>query len=78
MQLGKEWHAVAILRDITKRKRAEENVLRMARFVLSTGLANRSVCVEAFQHAIARTRRGQKGFAVLYPISIISRMSTTP
>ena len=30
MQLGKEWHAVAILRDITKRKRAEQNVLRMA------------------------------------------------
>src|SRR4029077_18000704 len=64
--LGAEWHAVAILRDITERKRIEVEMTRMARHDILTGLANRRVFVEALEAAIALTHRGGLGFAVLY------------
>ena len=66
MKLDTEWHAVAIVRDITERKRSEAKIIRMARYDPLTELANRGVFVEELQHAIARARRGGKTFAVLY------------
>jgi diguanylate cyclase (GGDEF)-like protein/PAS domain S-box-containing protein len=60
--LGRAW----FFRDITERKRVEALALRMARYDVLTGLANRAVFVEALQHAIATAKRGEKGFAVLY------------
>jgi diguanylate cyclase (GGDEF)-like protein/PAS domain S-box-containing protein len=59
--LGRVW----FFRDITDRKQAEADALRMARHDALTGLANRSVFVEALEQAIARSLRGEKGFAVL-------------
>ena len=53
-------------RDITNRKRTEEQIARMARYDSLTGLANRRVFVEALEQAIARARRGFTSFAVLY------------
>lgn len=66
VRLADVWHAVAVLRDISERKRSEEQISRMARSDLLTGLANRSVFVEALRREIARTRRGGTNFAVLY------------
>jgi len=60
--LGRAW----FFRDITERKRVEALALRMARYDVLTGLANRAVFVEALKHAIATTKRGEKSFAVLY------------
>jgi diguanylate cyclase (GGDEF)-like protein/PAS domain S-box-containing protein len=60
--LGRAW----FFRDITERKRVEALALRMARYDVLTGLANRAVFVEALQHAIAAAKRGEKGFAILY------------
>jgi diguanylate cyclase (GGDEF)-like protein/PAS domain S-box-containing protein len=60
--LGRAW----FFRDITERKRVEALALRMARYDVLTGLANRAVFVEALQHAIATAKRGEKSFAVLY------------
>ena len=59
---GRVW----FFRDITERKRTEALALRMARYDVLTGLANRAVFVEALQHAIATAKRGEKSFAVLY------------
>ena len=53
-------------RDITNRKRAEEQIARMARYDSLTGLPNRRVFVEDLEQAIARARRGVTSFAVLY------------
>jgi diguanylate cyclase (GGDEF)-like protein/PAS domain S-box-containing protein len=64
--LGGEWHAVATIRDITERKRIVEQIRHTARHDNLTGLANRSVFVEALQQAIARAQRGGEKFAVLY------------
>ena len=66
MLLGSSRHAVAILRDITERKRIEAEITRIARHDILTGLANRGVFVETLEATIALARRGGMGFAVLY------------
>jgi diguanylate cyclase (GGDEF)-like protein/PAS domain S-box-containing protein len=60
--LGRVWY----FRDITSRKKAESLALRMARYDVLTGLANRSVFVEAIAQAIVQAQRGGRGFAVIY------------
>jgi diguanylate cyclase (GGDEF)-like protein/PAS domain S-box-containing protein len=65
-RVGNEWQSIVILRDITKSKQTAAYALRMARFDELTGLANRSVFVDALEHAIATAKRGGLGFAVLY------------
>ena len=66
MHLGADLHAVAILRDITERKRSEAEITHMARHDFLTGLANRSVFVEALEAAGASAHRTGAVFAVLY------------
>ena len=66
MRLGAEWHAVAMLRDISQRKLLEEELVRMARHDVLTGLPNRAVFVEALELAIAQAGRNGKTFALLY------------
>jgi diguanylate cyclase (GGDEF)-like protein/PAS domain S-box-containing protein len=60
--LGRVW----FFRDITERKCAEAQILQAARYDGLTGLANRTVFMEAVQGAMARARRDGKAFAVLY------------
>lgn len=66
MHLGEQWHAVAMLRDITDRKQADERIRMMARRDFLTGLSNRAEFVERLQKEIARADRNQTGFAILY------------
>ena len=66
IQQGTEWNAVAILRDVTERKRTEEAMARMARHDILTGLVNRGVFVEVLQEVVALERRSGKKFALLY------------
>jgi diguanylate cyclase (GGDEF)-like protein/PAS domain S-box-containing protein len=60
--LGRIW----FFRDITEAKQLAARAIRMAHFDVLTGLANRSVFVEALQRAVAKVKRGEKGFAVIY------------
>jgi diguanylate cyclase (GGDEF)-like protein/PAS domain S-box-containing protein len=64
--IGKRFFILSILRDISERKRAVEQITRMAHYDFLTGLANRSVFVDALQQEIARSRRSAANFAVLY------------
>jgi diguanylate cyclase (GGDEF)-like protein len=57
---------IFFFRDISARRAAETRVARMAREDGLTGLANRSVFVDAVRSAMARSARGAKGFALLY------------
>jgi diguanylate cyclase (GGDEF)-like protein/PAS domain S-box-containing protein len=60
--LGRVW----FFRDVTERKLAEAQILRLARSDALTGLANRLVFMEEVQNAIAGVKRGDMPFAVLY------------
>ena len=53
-------------RDITEQKLTEENIRRLARFDPLTGLANRTSLFEHVEHAIARSRRHPRPFALLF------------
>ncbi len=58
--------ASTIIYDISERKRAEEQVWQMANYDFLTKLANRGVFVETLGQAIARARRSNRSFGVLY------------
>jgi diguanylate cyclase (GGDEF)-like protein/PAS domain S-box-containing protein len=52
--------------DITERRRVGDHISYMARHDFLTGLPNRAVFVEELEHVIARARRDNKSFAILY------------
>ena len=60
--LGRAW----FFRDVTERREAEALAIRTAHFDVLTGLANRSVFVEAMNVAVERVKRGGQSFAVMY------------
>jgi diguanylate cyclase (GGDEF)-like protein/PAS domain S-box-containing protein len=60
--LGWVWY----VRDVTERKRAEADIRHRARHDGLTGLPNRAVFKDAITRALARRRRGDRPFAVLY------------
>ena len=61
------WHyALAIIRDVTERKRLEERLAYLAYHDELTGLANRASFLERLEGAIARADREGTGVAVLY------------
>ena len=64
--IGTEHLALAVVRDVTDRRQANERIAQLAHYDLLTGLANRRVFVEALDQSIARAGRGGKSFAVLY------------
>jgi diguanylate cyclase (GGDEF)-like protein/PAS domain S-box-containing protein len=55
-----------ILIDITERKAAEEQISRLARTDVLTGLANRATFMERLRQMFAAAKRGAPAFAVLY------------
>jgi diguanylate cyclase (GGDEF)-like protein/PAS domain S-box-containing protein len=57
---------LATARDISERKRAQQQVEHSAQHDELTDLANRMMFLKAIQLAIARVRRGAQGFAILY------------
>ena len=59
-------YALAIIRDVTERKRLEERLAHLAYHDGLTGLANRAAFLERLEGAIARGDREGSGVAVLY------------
>ncbi len=56
----------ASVRDITERKRADQQIARMAHYDNLTGLVNRLVFVKTLERRIAQAQRDGDSFAVLY------------
>ena len=57
---------VAVARDITERKEAEQRLLKLAHFDTLTGLPNRSQFYDSLTHALAQAQEHQWSVAVLF------------
>lgn len=64
--VGTERLFLGIVRDISERKRAHEDLLRVANYDLLTGLPNRMLFHERLGHAIDRSERNDSLIALLY------------
>ncbi len=58
---------VAIVRDISERKKVEEQIRKMAHFDQLTGLANRNLLYDRIRLALAHSKRYKKPLALLFP-----------
>ena len=56
---------LSVVRDITERKSAQQQIADLARFDVLTGLPNRRMFLEAMGQATTRAHRGVQSFAVL-------------
>nr|WP_269106624.1 EAL domain-containing protein [Massilia sp. TS11] len=66
LRSGQGWILVAVARDITERKEAEQRLLKLAHFDTLTGLPNRSQFYEALNRAIEQAREHGWALAVLF------------
>ncbi|MCE3263167.1 MAG: hypothetical protein K0R43_2246 [Pseudoduganella sp.] len=64
--VGVEGGVVAIVRDISERKRAEERIYHMAHHDTLTGLPNRSLICDRLQQAIAHAERNAESVLVAF------------
>jgi len=65
MYIGDEVSFIAVIRDITERKAAEEEIRRLALTDSLTGLANRNAFNSRFDEAIAQSKRRDTHLALL-------------
>lgn len=63
---GDDWLLVATMRDITERKRAEEELTRRATHDTLTGLPNRALIRERLTNALQRSKRTGLSVALLF------------
>ncbi len=64
--LGSRSHFVAVVNDITDKKRAEQELRYLANYDTLTGLPNRALLSERLGRAIVRARRQETRVAVLF------------
>ena len=64
--LGARSHYVAVVNDVTDKKRAEQELRYLANYDTLTGLPNRSLLAERLARAVVRARRQETRVAVLF------------
>jgi diguanylate cyclase (GGDEF)-like protein/PAS domain S-box-containing protein len=63
---GKPIRIVAVLRDVTERRRLQERLERLAHYDPLTALPNRALFFDRLESAVARARREERRFALLF------------
>ncbi|MGK5073577.1 EAL domain-containing protein [Janthinobacterium sp. ZB1P44] len=66
LRSGQSWILVAVARDITERKDAEQRLMKLAHFDTLTGLPNRSQFFASLTHSLAQAAEHQWAVAVLF------------
>lgn len=66
LELGEEVHLIHLFHDISERKRAGEELARLALYDSLTDLPNRSLFRDRLAHALERARRESRHVAVLF------------
>jgi diguanylate cyclase (GGDEF)-like protein/PAS domain S-box-containing protein len=66
LQHGEQMSFTGIVRDITERKRIDEQIRTMAHFDAVTSLPNRNLLSDRLEEAIKRSHRGHHKIALLY------------
>jgi len=66
LRSGENWILVAVARDITERKEAEQRLLKLAHFDTLTGLPNRSQFYDSLTHSLNQAREHKWSLAVLF------------
>lgn len=59
-------NAIVTLRDITEKKRIEENIKHLAQYDQLTKLPNRALCNDRLQHAIERAHRNKNKIGLMF------------
>jgi len=66
LRSGQSWILVAVARDITERKDAEQRLMKLAHFDTLTGLPNRSQFYASLTHSLSQAAEHQWAVAVLF------------
>ncbi|GAB2877265.1 hypothetical protein GCM10027277_53180 [Pseudoduganella ginsengisoli] len=66
LRSGQNWILVAVARDITERKEAEQRLLKLAHFDTLTGLPNRSQFYDSLSHSLHQAAEHKWALAVLF------------
>jgi diguanylate cyclase (GGDEF)-like protein/PAS domain S-box-containing protein len=66
LRSGQNWILVAVARDITERKEAEQRLLKLAHFDTLTGLPNRSQFYDSLTHSLQQAAEHKWALAVLF------------
>ncbi|RZT11332.1 PAS domain S-box-containing protein/diguanylate cyclase (GGDEF) domain-containing protein [Duganella sp. CF402] len=66
LRSGASWILVAVARDITERKEAEQRLLKLAHFDTLTGLPNRSQFYDSLTHSLRQADEHKWSLAVLF------------
>nr|WP_315397943.1 EAL domain-containing protein [uncultured Duganella sp.] len=66
LRSGPSWILVAVARDITERKEAEQRLLKLAHFDTLTGLPNRSQFYDSLTHSLRQAAEHKWSLAVLF------------
>ena len=66
VSIGRKWHTICIVRDITERKQFEERIRRLANYDNLTGLPNRMLFFDRLGQAINLAQRNRHELALLY------------
>jgi diguanylate cyclase (GGDEF)-like protein/PAS domain S-box-containing protein len=66
LRSGQNWILVAVARDITERKEAEQRLLKLAHFDTLTGLPNRSQFYDSLSHSLRQAAEHKWALAVLF------------
>jgi diguanylate cyclase (GGDEF)-like protein/PAS domain S-box-containing protein len=66
LSIDSQWQALGIIRDISERKKAEEQIRNLAYYDTLTELPNRRLLVDRLNQALSQAKRHRRALAVMF------------